>query len=110
MYMPNTEIQQTGDLYSEDYESQKLELVKPDAKLKDVVELCINGNISYRDATNWCEKNDISSGQFDRWLYKACLHPGKEIQAEPESWRHRLVSFLKRGLDALLNSILEVFT
>lgn len=93
--MPNVEIQRAGDLYSEDYESQKLELIKPDAKLKDVVELCTNGDIGYQDAENWCAMNDISPEQFDRWLYKALLHPGEEIQAEPESWWHRLVSFLK---------------
>lgn len=59
------------DLYFEDYELQKDILIKPNATLRDVVELCMNGDISYADAREWCMENDISLGQFDRWLYGA---------------------------------------
>ena len=59
------------DLYFEDYELQKDTLIKPNAKLRDVVELCMNGDISYVDVREWCMENDISLGQFDRWLYGA---------------------------------------
>lgn len=109
-------IRNTGEptkeigLYSEDYETQKRELIEVSPTLQDVVERCVYGEISYKDAQLWCLANDISLRKFDRWLYYALLNPGKDIPAEPESWWHRLVSFLKRGLYALLNSILEVFT
>lgn len=97
-------------LYSEDYETQKRELIKVNPTLQDVVERCVYGEISYKDAQLWCLANDISFHKFDRWLYYALRNPGKDIPAEPESWWCRLVSFLKRSLDWLLNSILEVFT
>lgn len=42
------------DLYFEDYELQKDILIKPNATLRDVVELCMNGDISYADAREWC--------------------------------------------------------
>lgn len=54
------------DLYFEDYELQKDTLIKPNATLRDVVELCMNGDISYADAREWCMENDVSLGQFDR--------------------------------------------
>lgn len=41
------------DLYFEDYELQKDILIKPNATLRDVVELCMNGDISYADAREW---------------------------------------------------------
>ena len=97
-------------LYSEDYETRKLEMVKANPTLQDVVERCVYGEISYKDAQLWCLANDISFHKFDRWLYYALRNPGKDIPAEPEPWWCRLVSFLKRSLDWLLNSILEVFT
>ena len=52
------------DLYFEDYELQKGTLIKPNATLRDVVELCMNGDISYADAREWCIENDISLGQM----------------------------------------------
>ena len=98
------------DLYFEDYELQKDILIKPNAKLRDVVELCINGDISYADAREWCLENDISLGQFDRWLYGALRKPDEPIPAEPkEPWPYRLVAFINRVLEILLNSILEDF-
>ncbi len=97
-------------LYSEDYETQRRESVKVNATLQDVVERCIRGEISYQDAQRWCLKNDISFRKFDRRLYYALRDQGRDIPAEPTYWLHRLVSFLKRSLDWLLNSILEVFT
>lgn len=100
---------ETG-LYSEDYETQRRESVKVNATLQDVVERCIRGEISYQDAQRWCLKNDISFRKFDRRLYYALRDQGRDIPSEPAYWLHRLVSFLKRSLDWLLNSILEVFT
>ena len=104
------DIRNASDLYSEDYETQRRELVMKNAKLKDVVELCMNGDICYADARMWCIDNDISLGQFDRWLYGALRKPGEPIPAEPkEPWPYRLVAFLNRCLEILLNSILEDF-
>lgn len=98
------------DLYSEDYEAQKDILIKSNAKLRDVVELCMNGDISYADAREWCLENDISLGQFDRWLYGALRKSDKHGQAEPkEPWPYRVVAGINRGLEILLNSILEDF-
>ena len=98
------------DLYSEDYELQKDILIKPNAKLRDVVELCMNGDISYADAREWCMENDISLGQFDRWLYGALRKHDKPTPVEPkEPWPYRVVAGINRGLEILLNSILEDF-
>lgn len=98
------------DLYFEDYELQKDILIKPNAKLRDVVELCMNGDISYADARKWCLENDISLGQFDRWLYGALRKYDNHAPAEPkELWPYRLVAGINRGLEILLNSILEDF-
>lgn len=98
------------DLYSEDYETQRREFIMQTTKLKDVVELCMNGDISYADARMWCIDNDISLGQFDRWLYGALRKPDELIPAEPkEPWPYRLVAFINRVLEILLNSILEDF-
>lgn len=99
-----------GDLYSEDYETQRMKLIMKNAKLRDVVELCMNGDISYGDARAWCLENEVSLGQFDRWLYGALRKPNEPIPAEPkEPWPYRLVAFLNRCLEILLNSILEDF-
>lgn len=98
------------DLYSEDYETQRREFIMQTAKLKDVVELCIDGVVSYQDARMWCIDNDIPLGQFDRWLYSALRKPNEPVPAEPkEPWPYRLVAFLNRCLEILLNSILEDF-
>ena len=98
------------DLYSEDCELQKDILIKPNAELHDVVELCMNGGISYADARGWCLENDISLGQSDRWLYGALRKPDEPIPAAPkESWPYRLVAFINRILEILINSILEDF-
>lgn len=43
-------------LYSEDYETHKLEMVKVNATLQEVVELCIRNEISYQDAQLWYRK------------------------------------------------------
>lgn len=42
-----------------------------DAKLSDVVRLCMNGELNYEEACRWCRENDISEYTFDRWLYLA---------------------------------------
>lgn len=99
-----------ADLYSEDYETQRRDFIMHTAKLKDVVELCMNGDISYADARMWCIDNDISLGQFDRWLYHALGKPDEPIPEEPkEPWPYRLVAFINHILEILLNSILEDF-
>lgn len=98
------------DLYFEDYELQKDTLIKPNAKLRDVVELCMNGDISYADAREWCMENDISLGQFDRWLYGALRKSDNPARVEPkEPWPYRVVAGINRVLEILLNSILEDF-
>lgn len=98
------------DLYFEDYELQKDILIKPNATLRDVVELCMNGDISYADAREWCMENDISLGQFDRWLYGALRKPYNPARVEPkEPWPYRVVAGINRVLEILLNSILEDF-
>ena len=99
------------DLYFEDYELQKDILIKPNATLRDVVELCMNGDISYADAREWCMENDISLGQFDRWLYGALRKSDNPARVEPkEPWPYRVVAGINRVLEILLNSILEDFT
>lgn len=97
-------------LYSEDYETHKLEMVKVNATLQDAVELCIRNEISYRDAQLWCLANNISFRKFDRWLYYALRNQERDIPSEPQCWLYRLTLFFKRYFDLLLNSILEVFT
>lgn len=109
-------IRNTGEpmkeigLYSDDYETHKLEMVKVNATLQDVVERCIYGEISYQDAHLWCLSNDIPFRKFDRQLYYALRDQGRDIPAEPTYWLHRLALFFKRCFDWLLNSILEFFT
>lgn len=96
------------DLYFEDYELQKDILIKPNATLRDVVELCMNGDISYADAREWCMANDISLGQFDRLLYGARRKSDNPARVEPkEPWPYRVVAGINRVLEILLNSILE---
>lgn len=97
-------------LYSEDYETHKLEMVKVNATMQDVIERCIYGEISYQDAHLWCLSNDIPFRKFDRQLYYALRNQGRDIPEEPTYWLHRLALFFKRCFDWLLNSILEVFT
>ena len=98
------------DLYFEDYELQKDTLIKPNAKLRDVVELCMNGDISYVDVREWCMENDISLGQFDRWLYGALRKSDTPSRVKPkEPWPYRVVAGLNRVLEILLDSILEDF-
>ena len=98
------------NLYFEDYELQKDILIKQNAKLRDVVELCMNGGISYADAREWCMENDISLGQSDRWLYGALRKADNPVRVEPkEPWPYRVVAFLNRCLEILINSILEDF-
>lgn len=98
------------DLYFEDYELQKDILIKPNATLRDVAELCMNGDISYADAREWCMKNDISLGQFDRWLYGALRKSDTPSRVKPkEPWPYRVVAGINRVLEILLNSILEDF-
>lgn len=98
-------------LYFEDYELQKDILIKPkNAKLRDVVELCMNGDISYADAREWCMANDISLGQFDRWFYGAWRKSDNPARVKPkEPWPYRVVAGINRVLEILLNSILEDF-
>lgn len=85
-------------------------LIKPNATLRDVVELCMNGDISYADAREWCMENDISLGQFDRWLYGALRKSDTPVRVEPkEPWPYRVVAGINRVLEILLNSILEDF-
>lgn len=98
------------DLYFEDYELQKDILIKPNATLRDVVELCMNGGISYADACEWCMENAIPIWQFDRWLYGALRKPDIPARVEPkEPWPYRVVAGINRVLEILLNSILEDF-
>lgn len=98
------------DLYFEDYERQKDILIKPNATLRDVVELCMNGVISYADAREWCMENDISLGQSDRWLYGALRKSDNPVWVEPkEPWPYRVVAGINRVLEILLDSILEDF-
>ena len=76
----------------------------------DVVELCMNGDISYADAREWCMENDISLGQFDRWLYGALRKSDTPARVEPKKpWPYRVVAGINRVLEILLNSILEDF-
>ena len=94
------------DLYFEDYELQKDTLIKPNAKLRDVVELCMNGDISYVDVREWCMENDISLGQFDRWLYGALRKSDTPSRVKPkEPWPYRVVAGLNReGITILMVS------
>ena len=97
-------------LYSEDSETHKLEMVKVNATLQDVVEQCIRNEISYQDAQLWCLANNISFRKFGRWLYYTLRGKERDIPSEPVYWLHRLALFFKRCFDWLLNLILEVFT
>lgn len=102
--VPNSAVRYDMD----DYELQKDILIKPNATLRDVVELCMNGDISYADAREWCMENDISLGQFDRWLYGALRKSDNPARVEPkEPWPYRVVAGINRVLEILLNSILE---
>lgn len=84
------------DLYFEDYELQKDTLIKPNATLRNVVELCMNGDISYADAREWCMENDISLGQFDRWLYGALRKSDTPARVKPkEPWPYRVVAGIR---------------
>lgn len=84
------------NLYFEDCELQKDILIKPNATLRDVVELCMNGDISYADAREWCMENDISLGQFDRWLYGALRKSDNPAWVEPkEPWLYRVVAGIR---------------
>ena len=99
-----------NDLYFEDYELKKDILIKPNATLRDVVELCMNGDISYADAREWCMENDISLWQFDIQLYGALRKSDNPARVEPkEPWPYRVVAGIYRVLEILLNSILEDF-
>lgn len=81
------------DLYFEDYELQKDILIKPNATLHE-----------------WCMENDISLGQFDRWLYGALRKSDTLSRVKPkEPWPYRVVAGINRVLEILLNSILEDF-
>ena len=104
------DVRNVADLYSEDYELQRKVLIQRNANLQDVVELLENGDICYADAREWCMNNSISLGQFDRRLYAALRKPDEPIPAEPkEPWPYRLVAFINRILEILINSILEDF-
>nr|UVY66989.1 MAG: hypothetical protein [Bacteriophage sp.] len=77
------DIRNVADLYSEDYELQRKVLVRQNAKVKDVAKLLENGDISYADAREWCIENDVSLGQFDRWLYGALRKSDTPARVEP---------------------------
>lgn len=105
------DIRNVADLYSEDYELQRKVLVRQNAKVKDVAKLLENGDISYADAREWCIENDVSLGQFDRWLYGALRKSDTPARVEPkEPWPYRVVAGINRVLEILLDSILEDFT
>lgn len=58
----------------------------------------------------WCMENDISLGQFDRWLYGALRKSDTPSRVKPkEPWPYRVVAGLNRVLEILLDSILEDF-
>lgn len=55
-------------------------------------------------------ENDISLGQFDRWLYGALRKSDTPSLVKPkEPWPYRVVAGLNRVLEILLDSILEDF-
>lgn len=55
-------------------------------------------------------ENDISLGQFDRWLYGALRKSDTPSRVKPkEPWPYRVVAGLNRVLEILLDSILEDF-
>ena len=57
-----------------------------------------------------CMENDISLGQFDRWLYGALRKSDTPSRVKPkEPWPYRVVAGLNRVLEILLDSILEDF-
>ena len=63
----------------------------------------MNGDISYADAREWCMENDISLGQFDRWLYGALRKSDNHARVEPkEPWPYRVVAGINRVLEILL--------
>lgn len=99
-----------ADLYSEDYELQRPVLIKRNANIQDVIKLLENGDICYSDAREWCLENEVSLGQFDRWLYGTLKKANEPVPAESkEPWPYRLVAFINHILEILLNSILEDF-
>ena len=86
------------DLYSDNH-------MLKDAKLPDVVRLCMNGDISYDDARKWCQEHDFSEHTFDRWLYLALReYPNADSLEQPDIGApepdilHRIVEHLKHIL------------
>lgn len=100
----------TVSLYVNDYELQRKVCITKNAKLKDVIFYYVNGDITYEEGLKWCMENDISLGQFDRWLYGALRKSDTPARVEPkEPWPYRVVAGINRVLEILLNSILEDF-
>lgn len=100
----------TVSLYVNDYELQRKVCITKNAKLKDVIFYYVNGDITYEEGLKWCMENDISLGQFDRWLYGALRKSDNHARVEPkEPWPYRVVAGINRVLEILLNSILEDF-
>ena len=86
------------DLYSENHELK-------DAKLPDVVRMCMNGDIGYEYARKWCREHGFSEHTFDRWLYLALReYPKAESLESPEpsiseqDMVHRILEYLKNIL------------
>ena len=95
------------DLYFEDYELQKDTLIKPNAKLRDVVELCMNGDISYVDVREWCMQDN--SEEFISWVMacntaeKQYLHMIYDLRLRPEQARCVLPLCLKTEIVVTAN-------
>ena len=70
----------------------------------------LNQRVTHVDVREWCMENDISLGQFDRWLYGALRKSDTPSRVKPkEPWPYRVVAGLNRVLEILLDSILEDF-
>lgn len=106
------------DLYSEDYESQKMVLIMRNARLEDVARFLVNGDISYEDALYWCCENGISEQMLKRWLFVLRHEPAREgppeglhvfnFPVEKKHLLYRLVEFLNRLIDEIAE-LIEVF-
>lgn len=98
-----------------DYEQNSRIVIGNCTTIEDVAYCFKNGDCTLSDARTWCFINDIPQYELSKRIPEPRCYPAEFTGVyntnpqKKEPWPYRLVAFLNRCLEILLNSILEDF-
>ena len=96
-------------LMTQRWETGRLEVLRENPDLNEVIELAANGDCTLEEAVVWCRQYGYSTYMFESAFKERLKRKNPTHTEDKRPWYYRLVEFLNKLIDMILSAILEDF-